>query len=108
MQPTGNRTLVVIPARYSSTRLPAKVLLKARDLRGESLLEAIVDALASEGIRILETPPFLGPLLVQAGRLTGREPTAREQRLSEALHRAKEVIVEITSENLDLKKTFLD
>ncbi|MBI4573564.1 MAG: UDP-2,3-diacylglucosamine diphosphatase LpxI [candidate division NC10 bacterium] len=60
--------------------LAAKVLLKARDLRGDSLLEAIVDALASEGIRILETPPFLGPLLVQAGRLTGREPTAREQR----------------------------
>jgi len=29
MQSTGNRTLVVIPARYGSTRLPAKVLLKA-------------------------------------------------------------------------------
>ncbi len=59
--------------------LGAKVLLKARDLRGDSLLEAIVDALAAEGIRVLETPPFLGPLLVQAGRLTRRGPTAREQ-----------------------------
>ncbi|MEK7309747.1 MAG: 3-deoxy-manno-octulosonate cytidylyltransferase [Planctomycetota bacterium] len=28
MQHTGNKTLVVIPARYGSTRLPAKVLLK--------------------------------------------------------------------------------
>lgn len=58
----------------------AKVLLRARDLRGDSLLEAIVDALAAEGIRVLETPRFLGPLLVTAGRLTRRGPTAREQR----------------------------
>lgn len=36
------------------------------------------------------------------------KPSAREQRLSQALERAKEVIVEITSENLELKKTFLD
>src|SRR5512134_3393471 len=58
----------------------AKVLLRARDLRGDSLLEAIVDALAAEGIRVLETPRFLGPLLVKAGRLTRRAPTEREQR----------------------------
>ena len=60
--------------------LGAKVLLKARDLRGDSLLEAIVDALATEGIQVLETPRFLGPLLVQPGRLTRRGPTGREQR----------------------------
>jgi DUF1009 family protein len=30
-------------------------------------------------IRVLETPRFLGPLLVPAGRLTRRGPTAREQ-----------------------------
>ncbi len=60
--------------------LGAKALLKARDLRGDSLLEAIVDALAAEGIQVLETPRFLGPLLLQAGRLTRRTPTAREQR----------------------------
>jgi len=59
--------------------LGAKVLLKARDLRGDSVLEAVVDALAAEGIRVLETPRFLGPLLLQAGRLTQREPTVREQ-----------------------------
>jgi transposase len=32
--------------------------------------------------------------------------SAREQRLSAALSRAKDVIAEITAENLDLKKTF--
>ncbi len=67
-------------SRVRPDLLMAKVLLKARDLRGDSLLEAIVDALANEGIRVLETPPFLGPLLVQPGRLTRRGPTAREQR----------------------------
>jgi len=36
------------------------------------------------------------------------KPTTREARLSQALQRAKEVIVEITSENLELKKTFSD
>ena len=36
------------------------------------------------------------------------KPTAREERLSQALNRAKEVIVEITTENLELKKTFTD
>lgn len=59
--------------------LMAKVLLRARDLRGDSLLEAIVNTLAGEGIRVVETPRFLGPLLVPAGRLTRRDPTGREQ-----------------------------
>jgi hypothetical protein len=66
-------------SRVRPDLLMAKVLLKARDLRGDSLLEAIVGALAAEGIRILEIPRFLGPLLVPAGRLTRRGPTAREQ-----------------------------
>src|SRR5712671_4765792 len=36
------------------------------------------------------------------------KPTAREERLSSELSRAKDVIAEITAENLDLKKTFSD
>lgn len=36
------------------------------------------------------------------------KPTAREERLTQALERAKDVIVEITTENLELKKTFTD
>ena len=35
-----------------------------------------------------------------------QKPSAREQRLSTELTRAKDVIAEITAENLDLKKTF--
>ena len=66
-------------SRVRPDLLAAKVLLKARDLRGDSLLEALVEALAAEGIRVLETPRFLGPLLVPAGQLTRRGPTAREQ-----------------------------
>lgn len=38
----------------------------------------------------------------------GSKPSAREERLTKALDRAKEVIVEITTENLELKKTFSD
>src|SRR5574341_545156 len=81
-------TEVVLLGKVEITRLfsrarpdlvAAKILLKARDLRGDSLLEALVEALAAEGIRVLETPRFLGPLLVPAGRLTRRGPTAREQ-----------------------------
>jgi hypothetical protein len=34
------------------------------------------------------------------------KPTAHEQRLTQALARAKEVIVEITTENLEPKETF--
>jgi hypothetical protein len=60
--------------------LGARVLLKARDLRGDTLLEAIVEILDGEGIRVLETPPFLGPVLLPPGVLTRRAPSAREQK----------------------------
>lgn len=36
------------------------------------------------------------------------KPSAREQRLESALRRAKDVIAEITAENLDLKKGLSD
>jgi UDP-2,3-diacylglucosamine hydrolase len=74
---------VAITHLFSNLRpdlLGAKVLFKARDRRGDSVLEAIVEALGEEGIRILETPPFLGPLLVQAGALTRRVPSEPEQK----------------------------
>lgn len=58
----------------------ARVLLKARDLRGDSVLEAIVETLRDEGIRTLETPPFLGPVLLRSGLLTRRAPNGQEQR----------------------------
>jgi DUF1009 family protein len=57
----------------------ARVFFRAKDLRGDSVLEAMVEVLEGEGIRILETPPFLGPLLVRAGVLTRRAPNATER-----------------------------
>ena len=67
-------------SRIRPDLLGARVLLKARDLRGDSVLEAIVATLGDEGIRILETPPFLAPLLLPAGLLTRRAPSEQEQR----------------------------
>lgn len=75
----GKVELTHLFSRARPDLLAAKLLLRVRDLRGDSVLEAIADALAAEGIRVLETPRFLGPLLVPAGRLTRRGPTAREQ-----------------------------
>ncbi len=74
---------VAITHLFSRVRpdiLGAKVLLKARDLRGDSILLAMVEALAEAGIHVLETPRFLAPLLVPPGQLTRRGPAAREQR----------------------------
>ena len=76
----GKVELTRLFSRARPDLLGAKVLLKARDFRGDSLVEAIIEALEAEGIQVLETPPFLGPLLLQAGRLTRRGPTGREQR----------------------------
>jgi DUF1009 family protein len=58
--------------------LGAKVLLKAKDLRGDTLLEAIIETLAAEGICIRETPAFLTPLMVRPGILGRRSPTPQE------------------------------
>lgn len=74
---------VAITHLFSAIRpdlLGARVLLRARDRRGDSLLEAIVEILHSEGIRVLETPPFLGPVMVHAGLVTRRAPSASERK----------------------------
>ena len=47
---------------------------------GQGRLEAFVACMESEGIHILETPPFLGPLLIDAGVLTRRGPSAQERK----------------------------
>ncbi|RPI03375.1 MAG: LpxI family protein, partial [Zetaproteobacteria bacterium] len=59
--------------------LGARVLFRAKDLRGDSVLEAMVETLEDEGIRILETPRFLGPLVVRAGLLTRRAASEQER-----------------------------
>ena len=82
-------TEVVLLGKVEITRLfsrglpdlmGAKLLLKAKDLRGDSILEALVETLDGQGVRVLETPRFLGPAVLSAGQLTRRGPTAREQR----------------------------
>jgi UDP-2,3-diacylglucosamine hydrolase len=60
--------------------LAAKVLFKARDLRGDTILEAIVETFEREGLRVLETPRFLGPALIQSGVLTRRAPSTQERK----------------------------
>ena len=44
------------------------------------VLEAIVETLGDEGIRVLETLAFLAPVLLPAGLLTRRAPSEQEQR----------------------------
>ena len=67
-------------SKFRPDLLGARVLLKARDLRGDTVLEAFAACMESEGIHILETPPFLGPLLIEAGVLTRRGPSAQERK----------------------------
>lgn len=75
----GKIEITRIFSRIRPDLLAARVLLRARDRRGDTLLEAIVEALEAEGIRILPTPQFLGPVLLPAGRLTRRAPSAAER-----------------------------
>ena len=64
-----------------------------------------------EGINPTQYYGWKKQLLGSAGRVFAREsenPTAKQQRLESDLTRAKDVIAEITAENLDLKKTLSD
>lgn len=71
----------------------------------------VSDACRREGVNPAMYYQWKRTLLGAAERIfekKGEKSTAREQRLSQALSRAKDVIVEITTENLELKKTFSD
>jgi UDP-2,3-diacylglucosamine hydrolase len=67
-------------SRIRPDLLAAKALLAAKDRRGDSLLEVIVQALEGEGLRVLPTPPFLAPVLLSPGQLTRRAPSRQEAR----------------------------
>lgn len=75
----GKIEITKIFSRIRPDLLAAKVFLTARDRRGDTLLETIVQALEAEGIRILPTPEFLGPVLLAPGRLTRRAPSDAER-----------------------------
>jgi transposase len=68
----------------------------------------ISDLCRREGVNPTMYYQWKRQLLGAAERIFEKEnkPSAREQRLSTELTRAKDVIAEITAENLDLKKTF--
>jgi DUF1009 family protein len=76
----GKLAITHLFSRMRPDLLAAKVLLVARDRRGDSLLEATVRVLEGEGIRILETPRFLQSLLLPAGKLTRRGLSREEKR----------------------------
>ena len=69
----------------------------------------ISDLCRREGVNPTMYYQWKRQLLEAAERIFEKKenkPSAREQRLSTQLSRAKDVIAEITAENLDLKKTF--
>jgi len=69
----------------------------------------ISDLCRREGVNPTMYYQWKRQLLGAAERIFERKeqkPSAKEQHLSTALARAKDVIAEITAENLDLKKTF--
>jgi transposase len=71
----------------------------------------VSDVCRREGVNATMYYAWKRTLLGAADRIFEKKaakPTAREERLSRDLHRAKDVIVEITTENLELKKTFSD
>jgi transposase len=62
-----------------------------------------------EGINPTQYYGWKKQLLGSAGKIFDQgqaKPSAQEERLSTELTRAKDVIAEITAENLELKKTF--
>jgi transposase len=80
-------------------------------LTGQEAGVEIADLCRREGLSPTQYYLWKRQLLGAAERIFEKKatkPTAREKRLTSALSRAKEVIVEITSENLELKKTFSD
>ncbi|HEY0760196.1 MAG TPA: UDP-2,3-diacylglucosamine diphosphatase LpxI [Acidisarcina sp.] len=58
----------------------AKLLLSLRTRNTDMLLGAIARVLADEGIELISSTTYLEPLLARAGVLTGRAPSAEEQR----------------------------
>jgi DUF1009 family protein len=57
-----------------------QVLASLATRNTDSLIGAVARVLEDEGIHLVESTAFLGPLLPQAGVLTKRSPTAEEQK----------------------------
>jgi len=100
----------------ASTNVKAKRRWSAADklrivLAGSELGVEVSDLCRREGLSPALYYNWKRALLGSAERIFEKKsakPSAREERLKSELTRAKDVIAEITAENLELKKTFSD
>jgi UDP-2,3-diacylglucosamine hydrolase len=58
----------------------AKLLLNLRTRNTDMLLGAVAKVLGDEGIELISSTTYLGPLLAQAGVMTARAPNEQEQK----------------------------
>src|ERR1700712_313809 len=58
----------------------AKLLLNLRTRNTDMLLGAVAKVLGDEGIELISSTAYLEPLLAKAGVMTGRAPSAEEER----------------------------
>jgi UDP-2,3-diacylglucosamine hydrolase len=56
-----------------------RVLMRLATKNTDSIIAGVADVLRDEGIELLDSTAFLGPLMARAGTLTRRAPTADEQ-----------------------------
>jgi DUF1009 family protein len=57
-----------------------RVLMRLATKNTDSIIAAIADVLRDEGITLIDSTAFLGPLMARAGTLTRRAPSGEEQR----------------------------
>jgi UDP-2,3-diacylglucosamine hydrolase len=55
------------------------VIMKLKSRNTDALISAVADVLRGEGIELLDSTVFLGPLLARGGVLTARAPTDEEE-----------------------------
>jgi len=56
-----------------------RVLMRLATKNTDSIIACVADVLRDEGIELLDSTAFLGPLMARSGTLTRRAPTADEQ-----------------------------
>ena len=57
-----------------------KVLMRLAAKNTDSIISGVADVLRDEGIDLIDSTAFLGPLMARAGVLTARQPTEEQQR----------------------------
>jgi len=68
------------------------VLMRLAARNTDSIISGVADVLRDEGIELLDSTAFLGPLMARAGTLTRRAPDAGEQRDLEVGYRVADAI----------------